>query len=113
VSLKPKVAFVIGLALHELITNARQYGSLSGSEGRVSLDWTIDAPAAGEARLVVEWRELNGPPVQQPHNNGFGYALFKRQLPDEIGAEAGIEFPPHGVEAHIAVPTAGNMVVAG
>lgn len=111
VPLKPKAAIVLGLAMHELVSNARQYGALSHSGGRVSLDWSIDAGRAEGTRLVIEWRETDGPPVEQPRHNGFGRRLFDRHLPDEIGAEAAISFSPGGVRARIAVPTAGNAVV--
>ncbi|HEV2098513.1 MAG TPA: PAS domain-containing protein, partial [Stellaceae bacterium] len=111
-SLKPKAAIVLGLALHELVSNARQYGALSSAEGRAALQWRIEAPTPDGPRLAMEWRETDGPPVQPPGNDGFGRAIFKGQLPDELGAEAGIEFLPEGVAAHIAVPVAGNLVVS-
>lgn len=112
VSLKPKAAIVIGLALHELASIARLHGALSDGKGRVSLDWTIDAPTAQEARLVVKWRELDGPPVQEPPGKGRGRNIFERQLAEAIGAAAGIESSAQGVEAHIAVPVAANVIIA-
>lgn len=112
VALKPKAAIVIGLALHELVANARHYGALSSPKGRVTLDWTIETTTAESARLVLRWRELDGPPVQTPRHKGFGRTLFERRLPPEIGANAELGFATPGVEARIAVPVAGNIIVA-
>jgi two-component system, chemotaxis family, CheB/CheR fusion protein len=109
VSLKPKAAIVLGLALHELVSNARQYGSLSGPEGRVTLDWSIDAAEDG-SRLVVQWQEVNGPSAQ-PSNNGLDRTTFEHRLRQEIGAEASLEIGPRGVRAHIALSLAGGSVV--
>ena len=43
VMLSPKAAEAIGLALHELATNAVKYGALSGTGGQVSICWGWDA----------------------------------------------------------------------
>jgi two-component system CheB/CheR fusion protein len=112
VSLKPKAAIVLGLALHELVSNARQNGALSDTKGRATLDWSIDA-ADGEAHFVVQWRDVNGLAAQPPGNEVFDRTIVERRLPEEIGAEASLEFTPQGLQARIAVPMAGGLVVEG
>src|SRR5262249_46392008 len=111
VSLKPKAAIVIGLALHELVSNARRYGALSNGRGRGELHWSLGTAEDGDAPLSLTWRETGGPSVAAPANNGFGREIFERQLPSEIGAAAGIDFAPKGVEAGIALPLSSGMVV--
>ena len=39
VSLRPEAAQSLGLALHELATNAAQFGALSSPAGRISITW--------------------------------------------------------------------------
>ena len=112
IALKPKTAIVLGLALHELIANARRHGALSGAHGRVAIGWSVETADSAEPQLVIQWRESDGPPVERPGTSGFGRTILERQLPAELGAEAGIEFAPDGVAAQIAVPLNGNLVVA-
>lgn len=113
VSLKPKAAIVLGLALHELVSNARRYGALSGARGRVELDWSIGAVDGAERQLTVRWREAEGPPVVRPEHSGFGRAMLERQLSSEIGADADVQFLSPGVEASIALPLSGDNAVPG
>jgi two-component sensor histidine kinase len=104
VSLKPKTAIVIGLALHELVSNARRHGALSGPQGRVDLNWSVEGANGEGAKLAVTWRESGGSAVTPPETSGFGRAIFERQLRSEIGAEASLNFAPNGAEASIALP---------
>jgi two-component sensor histidine kinase len=111
VSLKPKAAIVIGLALHELVGNARRHGALSETRGRAHLNWSIQAANGGDAQLTVTWRESGGPTIAPPETAGFGRAMFDHQLRREIGAEASLNFPQDGAEASIALPLSGNMAL--
>ncbi len=51
----------IGLALHELSTNAGKYGALSVTAGCVDVGWRLDGDI-----FTMSWTERNGPPVSQP-----------------------------------------------
>src|SRR5204862_4661633 len=67
----------LGLALHELATNASKYGALSVPGGSVALLWTV---GEGEGRLLrMVWRERGGPPVTAPTRAGMGTQLLRRQ----------------------------------
>ena len=71
VVLPPKIALSLGMAFHELATNAAKYGALSRQEGRVRITWLLKLE--GEKRmLVIRWEEENGPPVAPPARSGFG-----------------------------------------
>ena len=37
----PRVALAMGMAVHELTTNAVKFGSLSVPEGKVDVTWTV------------------------------------------------------------------------
>ena len=62
VSFTPKQAVVLGMAFHELATNAAKYGALSGKSGTVHVAWQC----AADGTLVLDWRERGGPPVSPP-----------------------------------------------
>ena len=52
----------LGLALHELATNAAKYGALSIPQGRVVIEWGM-VDTGQEGGLKLKWREQNGPQV--------------------------------------------------
>lgn len=96
VALDPQTAVAFAMALHELATNAVKYGALSVDAGRVAVSWTLD-----EARLRVEWRERNGPPVTPPTRRGFGTMMLERALASELGGVVSLAFEPTGLVCRI------------
>jgi PAS domain S-box-containing protein len=70
-SFTPAAAQGVGMALHELATNAGKYGALASSGGRVDVTWICD----GE-RFSISWTEWNGPPVTPPKRHGFGSTVI-------------------------------------
>jgi PAS domain S-box-containing protein len=63
----PSAAQSIGLAIHELATNASKYGSLSGDQGCVVISWQLDGD-----EFTINWAEYGGPCVKPPTRKGFG-----------------------------------------
>jgi PAS domain S-box-containing protein len=94
ISLRPKAAQSLALALHELATNAVKYGALSVPEGKVHVMWETAAGAAGDLKLT--WRETEGPPVREPATTGFGLTAI-RAVAAELGSELSIAFDEAGV----------------
>ncbi len=105
VPLGSRGALAFGMAIHELATNAAKYGSLSVTEGDVSVTWTIEEET-GDGVLVLDWVEQNGPPVTAPSKRGFGSILIERGLTHDLSGEARIEFLTSGVRARIRAPLA-------
>src|SRR5262249_52752651 len=64
--LRASSAQAIGLALHELATNAGKYGALSSGRGRVDVSWATDGDT-----FSMDWTERDGPPVSEPERRGF------------------------------------------
>lgn len=91
--LEAGAAQALGMAIHELATNAVKHGALSDDRGRVSLCWTVDR-ASSLLRLV--WSERDGPPVAPPTRRGFGSAVLDGLLRSKLDAEVSITFPPEG-----------------
>jgi two-component sensor histidine kinase len=107
VSLAAKPALALGLALHEVGTNAAKYGALSNDEGCIEIAWTV-APHAQGREFRLRWRERNGPPVLPPSRTGFGTRLIQRNLAAEFDGEVELEYQPNGVECTICAPAEGQ-----
>ena len=106
ISLGAKPALALGLALHELGTNAAKYGALSNDEGYIEIAWTL-APRRQGREFRLRWRERNGPPVLPPRRTGFGTRLIQRNLAAQFDGEVELEYPPNGVECTICAPAEG------
>jgi PAS domain S-box-containing protein len=100
-SLDARTAVHLAMVLHELATNARKYGALSVSEGRLSVTWEMHTN--GGRRLVLEWKETGGPPVVVPKERGFGTTLIERTM-HALGGEAGMRYGSDGVTCEIRLP---------
>ena len=109
IALTPKAAQAIGLAIHELTTNAVKYGALEVPDGAIYIRWTINMDCAGPRSVRLTWTEQGMPavPVTSVHR-GFGTDLIEEALPYPIGATTALEFVPGGVRCTIEVPLAGN-----
>ena len=103
VELDSSVAIPLGMAVHELTTNAVKHGALSVLGGSVAIRWGI-ADDAGRPVLAFEWAERNGPEVTAPTRRGFGSQLLERVLTHQIGADAKVDYGTDGVRAHVRVP---------
>ncbi|WP_174274873.1 HWE histidine kinase domain-containing protein [Sphingomonas bacterium] len=102
VHLSPKTALSVAIALHELATNAVKYGAFSNDAGKIAIDWTVSS--AVEDRLVLRWRERDGPPVTPPTHKGFGSWVIERGLAHELGGKVTLEYLSHGVACTIDIP---------
>lgn len=100
VDLAPGEALSLGLALHELATNAAKYGSLSVPAGKVAIHWRLTGPDAVE----LDWRESGGPPVTVPDKRGFGRELIERVVAHELRQPVELHFDPGGVQCRLRVP---------
>jgi len=106
VRLKPKAAESIGLAIHELATNAVKHGAFRSERGYIDVRWHR-AEREGEPWLCLDWTEsgLSIRPVEQKRE-GFGTILLQRTLPYEFGASVKRKFESGGFRCEIAVPFA-------
>jgi PAS domain S-box-containing protein len=103
VDLASEIAVPIGMAIHELTTNAAKYGALSTEGGRVSISWDV-LPGAPAGRLRFLWRETEGPEVRPPSRHGFGSRLLQRVLSTQVRAEVETEYPPEGFRLTMTAP---------
>ena len=101
--LRPAAAQALGMALHELATNAGKYGSLSSSEGEVAIRWAISG-TNGEKRFEMEWRETGGPRVEAPLASGFGSKLISHMTEIALQGHTHLQYRPEGVVWTIEAP---------
>jgi two-component system CheB/CheR fusion protein len=100
ISIEPAQALALGMAIHELTTNAAKYGALSSPGGRVDVTWSIDR-AGTETMLRLKWKESGGPPVRPPARRGFGLNLLESHA---LGGDVCLEFAPPGLRCSISTP---------
>jgi PAS domain S-box-containing protein len=102
--LAPRLAVVLGMAFHELTTNAAKYGALSSPGGMVEVGWRVFEGDDGAPWIRVEWRERGGPPVAAPSRRGFGSRLVTRTVERELAGKLEVHFDPEGLSCIIEVP---------
>ena len=103
VALTSQMAVSLGMAIHELTTNAAKHGALSVYGGRLEVTWSVTIDATRRT-LKFDWVESGGPPVAEPTREGFGSRLLDFVLPGQIQARTRIEYAPEGVRVHCSVP---------
>jgi light-regulated signal transduction histidine kinase (bacteriophytochrome)/CheY-like chemotaxis protein len=108
VALDPKAFATLALVVHEMMTNSAKYGALADSTGQVEVAWKLDQGS----RLVIEWKESGGPPVQPPARRGFGTTIIERSIPFDLNGDAELSFDLLGVKARFVIPANYVQVVA-
>jgi PAS domain S-box-containing protein len=93
--LRPRLAVDISMILHELLTNALKYGSLSIGSGRVALGWDME-----DNMLRLQWHEIDGPSVGIPSRRGLGSTLIQNVV-KEHGGKAEMTFNPAGLSCSL------------
>jgi PAS domain S-box-containing protein len=99
----PKATLALGIAFHELATNAVKYGALSNDVGTIRIAWDTEMQPGGE-RLILTWRETDGPVVERPTRKGFGSQVIERGLAHELKAKVSLDYLPEGLVCTIDLP---------
>ncbi|WP_188911973.1 PAS domain S-box protein [Salinarimonas ramus] len=103
VALPSDVALSIGMAAHELATNAVKYGALSVPSGTLAVDWSVET-GNGRRALRLSWVERGGPTVTPPSRQGFGTRLLRHMLGGQLSSDVEMRFDPEGLTFRLAVP---------
>lgn len=98
----PRVALTLALAMHELSTNAAKYGALSVPEGRIAIRWHVQRGTAPILR--IEWRERGGPEVRAPSKLGFGSRFIEGSVAAELQGKARLDFDAAGLRCTMEIP---------
>jgi len=102
--LKAGSAQAIGLALHELATNAGKYGALSTNNGRVDIWWQAAADM-----FTMSWTENDGPPVVAPTRQGFGSTVISTMAKHSLSGEVAIYYARSGLMWQLTCPAANAL----
>ena len=105
-TLIPDATQTLGMALHELATNAAKYGALSTSRGRIEVSWAVAAQDGAGARFTMAWREREGPEVAEPAHRGFGSKVTTRMVTSATRGEVSVDYAPSGLAWRLSCPAA-------
>ncbi|MCV9967447.1 PAS domain S-box protein [Pararhizobium sp. BT-229] len=87
------------LLLHEFATNAAKYGAFSVPEGAVDISCREDGD-----QFTLTWTERGGPPVdRQTDGEGFGTALGKATVRNQLGGEIVRNWKSEGLSIRLSV----------
>ena len=104
VALSLSLAESMGLAVHELTTNALKFGAFK-TNGQVDIRWHVDVEHHGARVLDFTWAERGVPAVSaDPSRDGFGRELIEETLPNRHGATTSLVFQGGGVRCSIRLP---------
>jgi two-component sensor histidine kinase len=106
-------AQMLALAVHELGTNARKYGALSGRAGRLAVTWRLRGGRANR-RVVLEWLEQG---LTALHRVGapmtcYGRRLIEQSLPSSLDATTSYEVGDGTARCTIDMPLNADPVPA-
>lgn len=98
----------IGMAIHELVTNASKYGALSNEDGYVLIGWNVSV--GEDAQFQLSWIELDGPAVIPPNHTGFGTLVTNRMLQSSLQATVVAQYLQSGLQWMLQAPK--NYVIS-
>jgi two-component sensor histidine kinase len=96
-----QAAQILGMAIHELSTNAVKYGALRRESGRLSVTWRLEADT-----LHLRWRETVTPFALASDRRGFGTTVLEAMVGRSLGAEVKRTVHEDGLEWSFAIPVA-------
>ena len=103
IDLNARAALSLGMAVHELATNASKYGSFSVPEGKVSLNWMRQDD--GETNMFIfKWRETGGPTPKADTPDGFGSQLIRSTIEGSLSGQVEIEHNDAGLACTMRIP---------
>ena len=103
IRLTPKATLALGIAFHELATNAVKYGAFSDDTGSILVAWTIEPTPEGN-RLILHWQEKDGAPGAPLSHRGFGSQVIERGLAHELEAMVHLDYRADGLVCTIDIP---------
>jgi PAS domain S-box-containing protein len=102
--LNAAAAQAIGLAMHELATNAGKHGALSMDKGHVNVYWETDGDT-----LTMSWTERGGPPVSPPGRRGFGSVVMQEMVEHSVDGSVVLDYTPSGLTWRLTCPAANAL----
>jgi two-component sensor histidine kinase len=92
----------LGMAFHELATNAAKYGALSTPTGKIRVAWEVSSK---DRLLLLNWRESGSvPPDQHGATTGFGTKVLSQLVPAALSGESTLTLLPDGLMWTLTAP---------
>jgi PAS domain S-box-containing protein len=104
-SVAPRLAQPLAMVFHELVSNARQHGSLLRQDGRVMVAWEVRPN-----QLVVHWKEQGAHTFDPQPGSGLGVSIVRSVIEQQLRGSAAFNWQPEGLQAHLVVPFSGEEV---
>ncbi|WP_312895248.1 sensor histidine kinase [Microvirga sp.] len=98
VTLTSKVAIALGMAIHEMATNATKHGALQASGGSVRISWSV-----ADGILALKWQERCGHPIVPPSRQGFGSRLIQQTIVRELQGTVDMIYNNDGLHATFTI----------
>jgi PAS domain S-box-containing protein len=104
VSLDPKRALSMALAINELATNSIKYGALANAGGQVEITWQREQTPDEADQIVWQWQETGARDVVAPTRSGFGRFLIEEVLAGDFGGAVTLDFAATGLCCRLVAP---------
>jgi two-component sensor histidine kinase len=98
-AISTQAAQILGMAAHELATNAARHGAFASPAGTIEITWRV----AGE-RLEIAWRERSAAFAGVAERRGFGTTVLETMVSRSLGAEVARTYHADGVQWTAAIP---------
>lgn len=99
VRLNAQAAQVLGMAVHELATNAVKYGAFAGNSGELAVRWRVV-----DQHLDFNWRETVPPGLVVSERVGFGTTVLQSMVGRSLNAEVERHCHDDGMEWRFLIP---------
>jgi two-component sensor histidine kinase len=99
VRLNIQAAQIVGMAAHELATNAVKYGAFQKDGGTLDVTWRHDAET-----LHIDWHERVEPFTPPGDRRGFGTTVLENMVGRSLGAKVERLVHPDGLEWVFDIP---------
>lgn len=100
----PSAAVHIGLALHELVTDALVNGALLDADGTIRIDCTVVTKQGSTAVAEIRWtEERHNGSADVEAQKGFSRTVLERVVPSAVNGDAALEVNGDAVTYRLSV----------
>lgn len=104
VSVTAAAAQALGMAVHELATNAAKYGALVNQNGSIAVGWSLSSDTGDALAFTVTWKESGGPPVSAPSRSGFGSKVIGDMVKMSLDGDVTLDYATTGLDWRVTCP---------